>query len=133
MKQNVVRFDGDGRNDLEIKTNAHAPQLLKRGLCQKTIVIGFAVAESPAVAIESHAGNEGEVYAFERCVGRCGGFEEAKHTGTEVFASKVAADLQLALANGRQQEGFLGLPTLYDGPHRHFVGHIGIKHDDLGG
>ena len=101
MKQNVVRFYGDGRNDLEIKTNAHAPQLLKRGLCQKTIVIGFAVAESPAVAIESHAGNEGEVYAFERCVGRCGGFEEAKHTGTEVFAPKVAADLQLTLANGR--------------------------------
>lgn len=69
MKQNVVRFDGDGRNDLEIETNAHAPQLLKWGLCQKTIVIGFAVAESPAVAIESHAGNEGEVYAFERWVG----------------------------------------------------------------
>ena len=133
MKQNVVRFDGDGRNDLEIKTNAHAPQLLKRGLCQKTIVIGFAVAESPAVAIESHAGNEGEVYAFERWVGRCGGFEEAKHTGTEVFAPTIGTDQQLTLANGRQQEGFLGLPTLYDRPHRHFVGHIGIEQDDLGG
>lgn len=133
MKQNVVRFDGDGRNDLEIETNAHAPQLLKLALCQKTIVVGFAVAESPAVAIESHAGNEGEVYAFKRCVGRTGGLEEAKHTGTEVFASKVAANLQLTLANGRQQEGFLLLPSLYDGPHRHFVGHIGIEQNHLGG
>ena len=133
MKQNVVRFDGDGRNDLEIETNAHAPQLLKRGLRQKTIVVGFAVAESPAVAIESHAGNEGKVYAFERCIGRTGGFEETKHTGPEVFAPKVAADLQLTLANGRQQEGFLGLPTLYDGPHRHFVGHIGIEQNYLSG
>lgn len=133
MKQNVVRFDGDGRNDLKIETNAHAPQLLKRGLCQKTIVVGFAVAESPAVAIESHAGNEGEVYAFDRCVGRTGGFEEAKHTGSEVFAPTIGTDLQLTLANGRQQEGFLGLPMLYDGPHRHFVGHIGIEQNHLGG
>ena len=66
MKQNVVRLDGNSRDDLEIKTNADTAHALERGLCQKTIVVGFAVPKPTAVAVESDAGDEGKVYAFER-------------------------------------------------------------------
>ena len=66
MKQNVVRLDGNGRDNLEIKTNADTAHALERGLCQKTIVVGFAVAEPTAVAVESYTGDKRKVYAFER-------------------------------------------------------------------
>lgn len=132
MKQNVVRLDGNSRDDLEIETNAHTAHALERGLCQKTIVVGFAVPKPTAVAVESYAGNEGKVYAFERKKRWICGFENAKRAGTERFSAKVARNLQCPLPNGREQESFLRLPPLYDRPCRHFVGHIGIEQHNLG-